>query len=141
MAASICLCCSTPHDHMLMEADRGHETGSQRRQKEEQHGAQSHDSSIYVKTRSPQLCRWILVAFVVVVLLCVLSCRISFASLSFTVPHRLDSEATSLPLSISSLQLSPFFSALGCFARRPVKPLSRLKLISLIFCLCHCGRK
>lgn len=81
MAASFCLCCSTPRDHnVMMEADRGHETGSQRRQKEKQHGARSHDSGVYVKERSPQLCRWILVAFVVIVLL---FCVVASASRSF----------------------------------------------------------
>lgn len=40
----------------------------------------SHDSGVYVKERSPQLCRWILVAFVVVVLL---FCVVASASRSF----------------------------------------------------------
>lgn len=139
VAASFCLCCSAPRDHnVMMEADRGHETGSQRRQKEKQHGARSHDSGVYVKERSPQLCRWILVAFVVVVLL---FCVVASASRSFLLCFTDWSQRKLLSLfafPVCSSRL-PFLPRVFCTSTCETSVTPRL--FGFFFCLCQAIRK
>lgn len=98
-------------------ADRGHETGSQQRQKESRHGAPSRDSTVYVKTRTPQLCRWILVASLVVVVSALLRCR-SLSRLFFF--FLCSADWSERKLFLFAFQLSPYFG----FVRGITKPLT-----------------